>query len=112
MLTNYKGDDITWDGDNFEITKSYTIPSNFVAENLSITAFVSPVSNNKRDMAVNNCERVKVDVSSTGIENVNVATASEQKDFYTLDGRRVQNMQKGLNIVRMANGKTIKVIQK
>ena len=112
VLTNYKGDDITWDGDNFEITKSYTIPSNFVAENLSITAFVSPVSNNKRDMAVNNCERVKVDVSSTGIENVNVATASEQKDFYTLDGRRVQNMQKGLNIVRMANGKTIKVVQK
>lgn len=47
----------------------------------------------------------------SGIENVNVAE-SEQTAHYTLDGRRVQTMQKGLNIVRMANGKTIKVIQK
>jgi hypothetical protein len=63
-------------------------------------------------MAVNNCERVKVDVSSTGIENVNAAANNEQIARYTLDGRRVQSMQKGLNIVRMANGKTIKVVQK
>lgn len=48
----------------------------------------------------------------SGIENVNTATNSEQTASYTLDGRRVQTMQKGLNIVRMANGKTIKVIQK
>lgn len=48
----------------------------------------------------------------SGIENVNAAANNEQIARYTLDGRRVQGMQKGLNIVRMANGKTIKVIQK
>ena len=48
----------------------------------------------------------------SGIENVNATVNNEQSVHYTLDGRRVQTMQKGLNIVRMANGKTIKVIQK
>ena len=47
----------------------------------------------------------------SGIENVNVAE-SEQTAHYTLDGRRVQTMQKGINIIRMANGKTIKMVQK
>lgn len=48
----------------------------------------------------------------SGIENVNTAAVSEPTIHYTLDGRRIQTMQKGLNIVRMANGKTIKVVKK
>lgn len=46
-----------------------------------------------------------------GIQTINQSSDKEVAR-YTLDGRRVQSMQKGLNIVRMANGKTIKVIQK
>ncbi|MCR5535365.1 MAG: Omp28-related outer membrane protein [Bacteroidaceae bacterium] len=111
VLTNYQGDAITWNGDNFEMTKSYTIPANYVAENLSITAFVAPKQEKKQKMAVNNCERVKVATSSTAIETVN-ATDDTEVARYTLDGRRVNNGQKGLNIVRMANGKTVKVINK
>ena len=47
----------------------------------------------------------------SGIENVST-TDSEQTASYTLDGRRIQTMQKGINIVRMANGKTMKVVSK
>ena len=112
VLTNYKGDAITWNGDNFEITKSYTIPADYVAENLSITAFVAPNAGNKQKMAVNNCERVKVKVTSTGIENINKTTDNAEVARYTLDGRRISNVQRGLNIVRMANGKTVKVTNK
>ena len=46
-----------------------------------------------------------------GIQTINQSSEQEVAR-YTLDGRRVQTMQKGLNIVRMANGKTIKVVQK
>lgn len=48
----------------------------------------------------------------SGIENVNATADSEQTANYTLDGRRVQTAQKGINIVRLANGKTIKVVKK
>ena len=61
-------------------------------------------------MAVNNCERVKVKVTSTGIENINKTTDNAEVARYTLDGRRISNVQRGLNIVRMANGTTKKII--
>lgn len=48
----------------------------------------------------------------SGIESVNATADNEQTANYTLDGRRVQTAQKGINIVRMANGKTIKVVKK
>lgn len=111
VLTDYKGDVITWNSDNFELTKSYTIPADYVAENLSITAFVAPLISNNSSNAVNNCERVKVNVTSNAIETVNKEDAQEVAR-YTLDGRRVNDSQKGLNIIRMANGKTVKVVNK
>lgn len=46
------------------------------------------------------------------IENVGATSVNTQTARYTLDGRRVNTVQKGLNIIRMANGKTIKVIGK
>jgi hypothetical protein len=61
---------------------------------------------------VNAAKQQVVTADMAAIENVNVATDGKQAAHYTLDGRRVQTMQKGLNIVRMANGKTIKVIGK
>ena len=46
-------------------------------------------------------------VAVTAVEN-----ATEVKDIYTLDGRRQNEMQRGLNIVRMADGTTHKIICK
>lgn len=37
---------------------------------------------------------------------------TEQKQFFTLDGKRINNPQKGVNIVRMPNGRTKKIIAK
>ena len=60
-----------------------------------------------------NADKQKITIANpAGIENVNTTDDSEQITHYTLDGRRIQTMQKGINIVRMANGKTIKVVSK
>ena len=60
-----------------------------------------------------NADKQKITIDETaGIENVNTTDDSEQITHYTLDGRRIQTMQKGINIVRKANGKTIKVVSK
>ena len=46
-----------------------------------------------------------------GINSVNTADNSTITEIYTLGGPRVNKLQKGINIVRLANGKTVKVIK-
>lgn len=50
-------------------------------------------------------------VETTGINTVNTANNSTVTEIYTLGGARVNSLQKGINIVRLANGKTVKVIK-
>jgi hypothetical protein len=44
------------------------------------------------------------------IDNAEVSATA--KSFYTVDGRQMSQPQRGLNIVRMADGKTVKVLVK
>ena len=50
-------------------------------------------------------------VETTGINTVNTADNNTITEIYTLGGARVNSLQKGINIVRLANGKTIKVVK-
>lgn len=50
-------------------------------------------------------------VETTGINTVNTADNSTVTEIYTLGGARVNSLQNGINIVRLANGKTVKVIK-
>ena len=66
----------------------------------------------KQSKKIVNAAKAAITVANPdAIETVN-ATDDTEVARYTLDGRRVNNGQKGLNIVRMANGKTVKVINK
>ena len=48
--------------------------------------------------------------STTGINSVSTAAAQTSR-IYDLSGRELPAMQKGLNIVKMANGETVKIIK-
>lgn len=48
--------------------------------------------------------------STTGINSVSTASAQTLR-IYDLSGRELPAMQKGLNIVKMANGETVKIIK-
>lgn len=48
--------------------------------------------------------------STTGINSVSIASAQTSR-IYDLSGRELPAMQKGLNIVKMANGETVKIIK-
>lgn len=48
--------------------------------------------------------------STTGINSVSNASAKTSR-IYDLSGRELPAMQKGLNIVKMANGETVKIIK-
>lgn len=117
VLTNVGGDAITWNGDNFEYTKSVTIPETYVAENLSITAFVAPQVADINDvnvynMAVNNSEKVSLDVHASGINDINTNSNVHETKRYTIGGQQLNAPSKGINIVKMNDGTIRKVIVK
>ena len=52
------------------------------------------------------------DGDETAIENVEMGADAEVVAIYSLDGRRIEKMQRGINIVKMSDGKTKKVMVK
>ncbi len=50
--------------------------------------------------------------SSTGIENISSDGKNTVKGYYSLDGRKLDAPQKGINIIKYSNGKTVKTVVK
>lgn len=55
---------------------------------------------------------VKFGYDASGISNATTTAANGNETYYDLGGRRINQMQKGINIVRKADGTTVKVIRK
>lgn len=116
VLTAAGGDEISWSSNNFEYTKTVTIPDTYVAENLSITAFVAPRVANINyadiyDMAVNNCEKVALEITD-GIQELTGSANTYEVARYAIDGKLIDTPRKGINIVKMSDGTTHKVLVK
>ena len=85
------------------ITMKATIKDGkMVAELSNIHVFLRPGMNVKA--------KFESTSTATGINSVSTASAKASR-IYDLSGRELPAMQKGLNIVKMANGKTVKVIK-
>lgn len=115
VLGKCTGNAINWNGDNFTATFTYTIPADYEKDNMYVVAFVAPMIElgvtPHVAMAVNNCEMVAVkDAEASAIQNVNADMKAQSR--YSLDGRQMPSAQKGLNIVRMADGSVRKVMVK
>ena len=116
MFTNTAGDAIEWSGNDFSRDFTYTVPEDFNLENLQVVAFVAPLvdfnSPDVMNMAVNNCEKADVSVNNpSGIADVKNGKSATQTR-YSLDGRLLRVPQKGVNIIRMADGRVVKTIEK
>mgnify|MGYP002624936869 CR=1 FL=1 len=112
VLTNVNGDDITWNGDNFSMTKTYTVPATYNENNLSIVAFVAPHPGNIYNMEVNNCEKTNLTLTPSAIQTINKDTNATEKARYTLDGHEISAPQHGINIVKMSDGTVRKITVK
>ncbi len=115
VLGKCTGNAISWEGDNFTAHFTYTIPEGCVKDNMYVVAFVAPMvtlgATSTKEMAVNNCEMVAVkDAIPAAIQNVNADQTGQSR--YTLDGRQMPKAQRGLNIVRMADGSVKKMVVK
>ena len=114
-LTNIYGDNINWNGDNFDQQLTYDIPKDQLAANMHVVAFVAPKLGNSAtpmsELVVNQTNMVAVTVTA-GIENTNADADNEIVARYNLAGQKIDTAQKGVNIVKYKNGKVMKVIVK
>lgn len=121
------GDKLVLNGNTFEMDYSdIDIDSEWNADNMSVVAFVSrPITggvdsqgyvvltSDVDDAWVDNTETVKLGQTVTGIANIDAnGKAVTEVARYTVDGQRIAQPVKGLNIVKMSNGQTLKVLVK
>lgn len=67
---------------------------------------------NKTTKEIVNADKVKISNGESGISNVNSSSNAKEIARYTLDGTKVSAPVKGLNIVKMSDGRTVKVMVK
>lgn len=120
ILTSYFGDAVTWTDGKAEMDFSTELDSDWDPEKMEVVAFIGrPIILNGNtfetslnDAYVLNTNKVSLG-GSTGIESVGMDNADvKEVARYTIDGVKINAPQKGINIVKMSNGKVYKVIVK
>ena len=121
------GEPIKWtSGTAYSNTYTVTLDEGWNADNMNIVAFVgrainveqtwqgATIMNGANDIWVSNTETVKLGETSTGIENAVTVTDEDTTEVarYALDGTQLSVPTKGVNIVKMSDGTTKKVIVK
>ena len=112
------GDPISMTGEtSYSNTYTVTIDGSWNPENMHVVAFIGrPVSSTSYidDMWVNNANMVKLGESGTvGISGVET-TGEDVKEVgrYSIDGAKISAPVKGINVIKMSDGTTRKVIVK
>lgn len=72
------------------------------------TAATRTVHFDNADVTLN----IALDDTASGISNINHTNTDGVKGIYTVDGKKLQQLQQGINIVQMCNGTVKKVIVK
>lgn len=115
-VSNVWGDKINWTGNKYSNKYEITLIKGWKEANMNVVAFINRpfvAGESTRDgVFINNAEIVKLG-TSTGINDAIVDNAdAKEVARYTLDGRQITSPVKGVNIVKLSNGKTMKVLVK
>lgn len=91
----------------FRLVSNYK-PATSGVKLAAFRAYIQPQKTNVKHAPSLN---ISVDEETTGIETSNVLDLLNDKDaeYYDVNGRRIQNLQKGINIVKKGN-KTMKIV--
>ena len=121
------GDAITWDGDNFEKTYEVSISVDYFENSnntFNAVAFVSLpymfeidgkryVNGDKYNVWVNQCQFLQIpEGTGTAIKGVETSENATVVARYAADGSQISAPVKGINILKMSDGTTRKVVVK
>lgn len=104
--------DKSWNADNMNVIAFISCPLTYTTETYQGSKY-QVLDKDYTEYWVTNAEKVKLGQSASGIAgNVVVDHNNGEVARYTIDGQKVSAPVKGINLVKMANGKTVKVIVK
>lgn len=107
------GDKVTWEGNKFSATYEFDVDSEWKKDDLKVVAFLNKHSTKSRiDNRIENVAGKNLIQNSTSIESVGSAYNVVEVARYNAAGQRISGKQKGLNIVKLSNGKTLKIMVK
>lgn len=125
IVTGTLGDALQTNGNSYENDYEVELDDAWKSQNMHIIAFVSRPMTEKEvdgktalasamnDLWVDNTNMVAVgDSDLTGISNVINWNEVKEVGRYTIDGQKLNAPTKGINLVKLSNGQTIKVIVK
>lgn len=125
IVTGTLGDALQTNGNSYENDYEVELNDAWKSKNMHIIAFVSrPMKEQEKDgktalasamndLWVDNTNMVAVGESDlTGISNVINWNEVKEVGRYTIDGQKLNAPTKGINLVKLSNGQTIKVIVK
>ena len=125
IVTGTLGDALQTNGNSYENDYEIELDDAWKSKNMHIIAFISRPMTEKEvdgktalasamnDLWVDNTNMVAVgDSDLTGISNVINRNEVKEVGRYTIDGQKLNAPTKGINLVKLSNGKTIKVIVK
>ncbi len=110
-INNTWGEVISWEGDTFTYSCAFDLDEEWKKNDLKVIAAVGDYdSTNPGNCQIENTALVKP-YSATGIKDVDrQKTESTPTAYYSTNGQRLLQPQKGINIVRLSDGTTRKVI--
>lgn len=107
------GDQVTWEGNKFSATYEFDVDSEWKKDDLKVVAFLNKHSTKSRlDNRIENVAGKNLIAKPTAIESVGSADNAVEVARYNAAGQRINGKQKGLNIVKLSNGKTLKIMVK
>lgn len=125
IVTGTLGDALQTNGNSYENDYEVELDDAWKSKNMHIIAFVSrPMKEQEKDgktalasamndLWVDNTNMVAVGESDlTGISNVINWNDVKEVGRYTIDGQKLNAPTKGINLVKLSNGQTIKVVVK
>ena len=125
IVTGTLGDALQTNGNSYENDYEIELDDAWKSKNMHIIAFVSrPMKETEKDgktalasamndLWVDNTNMVAVGESDfTGISNIINWNDVKEVGRYTIDGQKLNAPTKGINLVKLSNGQTIKVIVK
>lgn len=125
IVTGTLGDALQTNGNSYENDYEVELDDAWKSKNMHIIAFVSrPMKETEKDgktalasamndLWVDNTNMVAVGESDlTGISNVINWNEVKEVGRYTIDGQKLNAPTKGINLVKLSNGQTIKVVVK
>ena len=107
------GDALTWNDNKFSATYEFDVDEAWKKDDLKVVAFLNKHNTkNRLDNRIENVTGKDLIEKPTAIESVGSADNAVEVARYNVAGQRINGKQKGLNIVKLSNGTTLKVVVK